>query len=476
MAQRLSKPIIASCTATPIDQRVQGAPSTEKSTSIVEHPANKSVSSTSNLPPMDEGFRAYSYIAASFVLEMLVWSTPLSYGVFLNHYTTHNLFDSSQNFLLPLVGTLSSGIMYMASMFVVPVIASYPQHRTSFMYVGLVLCVSGLLGAAFATKVWHLIMTQGVLYSVGGTILYFPVQVNLFEWFDKKLGLANGIVYSGTYLGGVVVPFIIEILLNKFGLRITFISLAIAYSVLLAPLLPFVRGRLLPSMVVTPPKLDWSFLRNPQFLILFLGNFLQGLGNFIPVLWLPTFATDINLNVTSGTLILALINASSILGSILLGHLSDKQDLRLVMIISVLGSSLAVFLLWGLASSLPPLVAFALVYGFLAAPFSSLWPKFCYIVSDDSHVRSRLMSIFIVGRGFGNILAAPVSSSLLRMKLITNDHPLYGYHVKGYGPLIIFTGTTMFAATIAVLYRSVGGVSKQEICSRPESTDSAVVV
>lgn len=104
---------------------------------------------------------------------MLVWSTPFSYGVFLNHYTTHKTFDSSQNFLLPLIGTLSSGIMYMASMFVVPVIASYPQHRTSLMYLGLGICVSGLLGAAFATEVWHLILTQGVLYSVGGSKLAF---------------------------------------------------------------------------------------------------------------------------------------------------------------------------------------------------------------------------------------------------------------------------------------------------------------
>lgn len=61
--------------------------------------------------------------------------------------------------------------------------------------------------------------------------------------------------------------------------------------------------------------------------------------------------------------------ASGIPGGILLGHLSDKHDLRVVMMVSTLGSSLAVFLLWGLASGLPPLIAFALIYGFLAPPY-----------------------------------------------------------------------------------------------------------
>lgn len=42
------------------------------------------------------------------------------------------------------------------------------------------------------------------------------------------------------------------------------------------------------------------------------------------------------------------------------------------------------------------------------------------------------MSIFVFGRGFGNILAAPISSSLLRMKFIRSDHLMYGYYVKGY--------------------------------------------
>ncbi|QRW08119.1 major facilitator superfamily transporter [Ceratobasidium sp. AG-Ba] len=276
------------------------------------------------------------------------------------------------------------------------------------------------------------------------------MSVIVFEWFDKKRGLANGIIYSGTYLGGVVVPFVVEILLNKFGLKPTFISLAIGYAILIASVLPFVKGRLPASVIAAPSKADWSFLRNPKFIILVAGNLLQGIGNFIPTLWLPTFATDLNLNVTAGTLTVVLMNSS-----IVLGHFADKYDLRIIMLVSILGSSLSVFLLWGLASTLPPLLVFALIYGFLAAPFSSLWPKFCSVVSNEPHLTVRLMGIFVGSRGIGNILAGPVSTVLLRTSFSgSRNDPNYGYQLNNYGPLIIFTGATILASTIGALYNS----------------------
>ncbi|KIO32644.1 hypothetical protein M407DRAFT_100672 [Tulasnella calospora MUT 4182] len=38
-----------------------------------------------SLPPTDTGFDAYAYLVSAWVLELLVWSFPFSYGVFLNY-------------------------------------------------------------------------------------------------------------------------------------------------------------------------------------------------------------------------------------------------------------------------------------------------------------------------------------------------------------------------------------------------------
>jgi hypothetical protein len=58
--------------------------------------------------------------------------------------------------------------------------------------------VAGLVSASFASTPMQLVLTQGVVYSLGGTLLYFASSTFLWEWFVERRGLANGIILSGT--------------------------------------------------------------------------------------------------------------------------------------------------------------------------------------------------------------------------------------------------------------------------------------
>ena len=40
-----------------------------------------------------------------------------------------------------------------------------------------------------------MIVTQGVLYALGGTLLYTPTVTFLDEWFVKRKGFAYGIMW-----------------------------------------------------------------------------------------------------------------------------------------------------------------------------------------------------------------------------------------------------------------------------------------
>lgn len=72
--------------------------------------------------------------------------------------------------------------------------------------------------------------------------LHYEVYFENYRWFSVKRGLvrsfttdasmptngchqANGILFTGTGLGGIVVPFVAEFLLNRYGQRIAFITL-----------------------------------------------------------------------------------------------------------------------------------------------------------------------------------------------------------------------------------------------------------
>lgn len=79
--------------------------------------------------------------------------------------------------------------------------------------------VLALIAASFCNSVATLIATEGVLYALGGVVAYFPSMQYIDEWFVTKKGFAYGIMWAGTGSAGVVVPFLLQWLLDAYGFR-----------------------------------------------------------------------------------------------------------------------------------------------------------------------------------------------------------------------------------------------------------------
>lgn len=86
------------------------------------------------------------------------------------------------------------------------------------------------------------------------------------------------------------------------------------------------------------------------------------LGNFLPSLFLPQFAQEVGAK-PDGAHLISIMNACSVPGLLLLGWLTDKAPLRLVIAGSCLGAALSTAFLWGFAESNAALVVFACVFG-----------------------------------------------------------------------------------------------------------------
>jgi hypothetical protein len=74
------------------------------------------------------------------------------------------------------------------------------MHRWLFVRkwsaaIGTVIMVISLIASSWATQVWHLVMTQGVLYAIGGSFLYFRVILSVDDWFIRRKGLAYGVMW-----------------------------------------------------------------------------------------------------------------------------------------------------------------------------------------------------------------------------------------------------------------------------------------
>jgi hypothetical protein len=185
----------------------------------------------------------------------------------------------------------------------------WPLLLRRSLAIGLLIVVLAVFLASFATKVWHLILTQGILYAIGGNLLYYPVFVFIDEWFVRRKGFAYGVMWAGSGSGGLVGPLVLHWGLSKYGVEtflrgwaIAMVSIRWARSsgraddrpqfVLIAPFLFFVKSRLPPSRVHQMPAraivAGFGFLKTRQFWIIEVCNIIQGLGYFIPQLYLPS--------------------------------------------------------------------------------------------------------------------------------------------------------------------------------------------
>ncbi len=121
--------------------------------------------------------------------------------------------------------------------------------------------------------------------------------------------------------------------------------------------------------------------------------------------------------------------ASSAIGQIMVGYLSDRSDLRITISLCAIGSTISVVVLWGLSSSLATIVVFSVFFGLFSPSWASLWPKFASIVAGDDAATA--MALFVSGRGVGNVLAAPISEALLHPWAGTGKSK-FAYGLGGY--------------------------------------------
>ncbi|KZS92900.1 MFS general substrate transporter [Sistotremastrum niveocremeum HHB9708] len=413
-----------------------------------------------SLAPVDTGFGAWSYLAAAFLVEAIVWGFPNSFGVFLEAYLKDGRYvtQASASSLLPLIGNLSSGIIYCSGTFIYPFIARYPYIRRYMMWVGLLLCFTSLLGASYANSVRQLVLLQGAMYGVGGSFMYAPCISFLSEWFVQRRGLANGIVFAGTAAGAVFLPFVIPHLISRYGIAATLRITAISILLSLLPCLPFLHGRL-PTARVSGPRTratDKKWLKNWTLWLFVIANTFQGLAYFVPITWLPTFASSLDIDEKKASLALIVLNASSVISRVSMGHLSDIVSPWFLGFSSLLLASMSTFLLWGLAShSLTGLILYGIAYGMIAGGWSSLWAGFSKpLAEEDPNIATSIFGLFMLSRGVGNILSTPISTSLRRAPHNIGGSGSLGFNVEDgtYENLILFTGTCFAgAAIVAVL-------------------------
>lgn len=281
-----------------------------------------------------------------------------------------------------------------------------------------------------------------LFYALGGSVAYLPCILLMEDWFEKRKGLAFGVMWAGTGLGGVVLPIVMEQLLNRYGFPIALRAFAIALFILTAPLVCFVKPRVPVSQRPKAPVPNLRFLITSTFALFEICNIIEALGFFLPSIYLPTYAGVIGASTSLQALTVILFYVAPVVGCVVMGAIIDKWDVTTCILVSTIGSTIGVFLIWGFSMSLAPLFVFSIVYGLFAGSYTSTWPVIMRDVvrKKSSAESSMVFACQAAGRGIGNLVSGPLSEALIK-DMPWKSQAGCGYG-SGYGSLIVFTGIT----------------------------------
>ena len=398
---------------------------------------------------------------------------PQSFGVFQEYYLTHEKFEGDSRVIY--IGVLASGLPDIGAPLMTYVVEKFPRYRLLMMWLGWPICFGALIAASFVKTVPLLIITQGLMYGIGELIFFYPLLSLVNEWWHKKMGLAYGILDCSGGLVGIPLPFLIDFLLKKYGYEWTLRILCIVAVTVTGPCLFLIKGRLPYAELAKSTTIDWSFLKRPLFYFYSASNIFQSLGWFIPLMFLPTYASDLDLSDEMGALLLSIISLASIGSCLLLGHLSDGHTpLHLLAFTSSFVIACSVFLFWGFARTLAFLIALSIIFSSFGAGWEVLWARMSTSVTNNPGAIMTSFGILSCQRGVANVLAGMISPYLTAGSIIE-----YEYGMSKYMPLVLFTGGSLLlsALTIASWYLIPRRVRQrsQEVL-RPDGEDQPRVL
>lgn len=191
-------------------------------------------------------------------------------------------------------------------------------------------------------NIWHLYLSYFLIASLGAATAPNAYAKATVNWFDRRRGLALGLALTGSGLGAILTPQIVQYAINNYGWREGYAVIGMVPLVLVFPLVWFLlkdapdryglkaepgRGKPSGSEAGVPKSRQGVTLRQasrtPQFWILIIAFVLVGisipgiLAHFVPLL------IERGISPAKATAAMSVFGVSLILGRILAGVLMD---------------------------------------------------------------------------------------------------------------------------------------------------------
>ncbi|RUP47217.1 major facilitator superfamily domain-containing protein [Jimgerdemannia flammicorona] len=383
-----------------------------------------------------DGGYGWFVVLAAFLVNFYVWGVSYGWGIYQGLYLNDVYKGQTSTLKIAFIGTSANAVLTSLGLFLTPIINRIGYRGT--MAIGTILAPLGLVLASFSTELWHLYITQGILFGIGGAFVFSPSIALPSQWFDKHRGLATGMSVCGSGVGGLALTPLVQFLIENVGYRATLRYMAIIGVVILGIATFLAKPRWALKVGNDGKMFDKSLLSKQLWIMLFFG-FTVTFGYLVPYFLMPSYAISIGLSPATGAVVVGVMSGFNAAARIGLGYTADRFGRVNTMFVCTLLAGLACLLLWTFANNLGVLMAFAVVYGGSGGGFISLFPV---VTADVVGVKnlSNVLGAVYASNVFGNLLGTPLAGAI------------YDAAGGSYIPAMIFSGGMSVIAAISMAY------------------------
>jgi MFS family permease len=216
----------------------------QKSTSNIHHQEEATASRSRNDYDFPEGgTRAWLVIAGSFCIICGTFGLISSVGLFQSYWQANQLSSYTGRD----IGWISAVNAFLNLFLGVQIGPLFDRYGPRWLILsGSVGYVGSLVLLAECKKYWHFMLTYGILGGISGAFLTTTALAVVAHWFERRRGLASGITFVGSSLGGIAFPLILKPTLTQLSWAWAVRVVALVVLILMVVGNVLIKGRLPP--------------------------------------------------------------------------------------------------------------------------------------------------------------------------------------------------------------------------------------
>ncbi|KAJ6440072.1 major facilitator superfamily transporter [Purpureocillium lavendulum] len=394
----------------------------------------------------DGGFAAWSVIAACAVVSFWFTGVSYSWGVMQSALVADGVASAST---LSWVGSIPPTLIAACAVPNARLVRAVGLRAVALAGVGIIV-VAEIASGFCARSVPGLFVAAGALLGLGMSLCFTTCAVTPAQYFHKRRGLANGVVFAGGGLGGATVTILQGVLIQRFGVAWTYRVMGLVALATGVPAALVIKERNTATVAAGQPsassvgRVEWQLFRDARFLLIFLTGVIATFPLLVPAFFLPLYAQSLGLSASVGAGLLAGFNFSSALGRVLCGLASDRLGSLNTLLLTLVTSGAGMLILWPASTTLGPLAVFAVLNGASNGGFFATMPTVVGNVFGSARVAVAL-GMVVTGWGPGYLMGAPIAGYLL---------DAYGGQDNGlqaYRPAMFYAGSLALGAAVLVV-------------------------